>query len=79
MYGNPTATNRGANGTYQIRVLIPKAAASYVIGKSGAEIKRMSELSGSKIQLGEESDPFNTKERTVTFNSQTVRGSVLVI
>lgn len=54
------------NGTYTIRVLIPKIASAAIIGKGGSVIKRMSEQSGCRYQLGEENDPFNTNERVVT-------------
>ena len=54
------------SGTYTIRVLIPKIASAAVIGKGGVVIKRMSEQSGCRFQLGEENDPFNTNERIVT-------------
>ena len=79
MYGNPlVAANRGPQGTYQIKILIPKTASASIIGRSGVVIRRMAEVSNCKIQLGNENDPFNTKERIVTLNSAAVPNLVLV-
>ena len=78
MYGNPIASNRGAQGTYQIRILIPKKSSSFIIGKGGVGIKRIMNTTESNVQLGEDSDPYNTQERTVTINSSTVKNCVLV-
>lgn len=41
-------------------------------------IKRMSEVSGARYQLGDEMDPYNTKERIVTITSLTVHNLVMV-
>ncbi len=71
--------NRGPQGTYQIKVLIPKVASAAIIGKGGSVIKRMSEVSGARYQLGDEMDPYNTKERIVTITSLTVHNLVMVI
>lgn len=79
MYGNPIApANRGPQGSFLIRVLIPKIASAAIIGKGGSVIKHMAELSGCKFQLGDESDPFNTKERIVTITGPTVPSIVTV-
>eukprot|EP01031_Cornospumella_fuschlensis_P033418 gene33418-40426_t len=78
MYGNPIPpANRGANGTFQIKVLIPRTASAAIIGKGGAVIKQMAEHSNCKFQLGDENDPFNTKERVVIINSTAVPNLVL--
>lgn len=75
--GNPIPQpNRGPQGTYQIKVLIPKMASASIIGKGGAVIKRMTEVSGARYQLGDEADPFNTKERVVTISSLSVNNLV---
>lgn len=66
------------SGTYTIRVLIPKIASAAVIGKGGVVIKRMSEQSGCRFQLGEENDPFNTNERIVTITGTTSASVVTV-
>lgn len=50
----------------QIKVLIPKPSSSTVIGKHGAVIRRLSELSGCRFTLGDESDPYGTRERIVS-------------
>ena len=78
MYGQPLPSNRGPMGTIQIRVLIPKVASGVLIGRQGSVIKQMSEMSNCKIQLGEETDPFDTKERIVIINSAAVPSVVLV-
>lgn len=76
---NPASQpNRGPQGTYQIKVLIPKVASAAIIGKGGSVIKRMSEVSGARYQLGDEMDPYNTKERIVTITSLTVHNLVMV-
>jgi hypothetical protein len=78
-YGNPLpAVNRGPQGTFQIRVLIPKNASAAIIGRKGSVIQRMGEVSSCKFQLGEENDPFNTRERILIINSMTVEHLVLV-
>lgn len=64
-FGKPQPALR-PNGSYTIRVLIPKIASAAIIGKGGSVIKRMSEQSGCRYQLGEENDPFTTNERIVT-------------
>lgn len=64
-FGKPQPVPR-PNGSYTIRVLIPKIASAAVIGKGGSVMKRMSEQSGCRYQLGEENDPYNTNERIVT-------------
>ena len=52
-----------------MRVLIPNAAAGVMIGRAGAVIKRLSEVTSCKMQLGDMTDPFNTKERIMIINS----------
>lgn len=86
--GNDKKSNNGskedspnaqrAQSTYQIKVLIPKNASAAIIGKGGSTIKRMSEFSGARYQLGDESDPFNTKERVVTITSLSIANLVKV-
>jgi len=78
MYGNPLTTNRGPQGLLQIRILIPKIASGVLIGRQGSIIKQMSDLSSCKIQLGDEADPFETRERIVVINSSSVANVVLV-
>ena len=78
MYGQPVAGNRGPMGSIQIRVLIPKIASGVLIGKQGSVIKQMSDLSNCKIQLGDEADPYDTKERIVIINTDSVQHAVLV-
>lgn len=73
-YGNPagsTHNNRGANGSFVVRVLVPKHSSASIIGKGGSVIKRMTELSGCRFQLGEEADPYNSNERIVTVTGPT--------
>ena len=79
-YGNPTApANRGGSqGLYQIRILIPRIASAAIIGRKGAVIQRMGEVSNCKFQLGDENDPYNTKERILVINSSTVANLVTV-
>lgn len=73
MYGSPTpSVNRSLNGSFQIKVLIPKNAAASIIGKGGAVIKHMTEVSGCKFQLGDENDPYNTRERLVVLTASAV-------
>ncbi len=59
-------------------MLIPKVASAAVIGKSGSVIKRMSEQSSCRYQLGEENDPFNTNERIVTITGSASQNVVMV-
>lgn len=56
-------------GSFQMKVLIPKVASAAIIGKSGCVIKKMTDISGARFQLGDEYDPYNTKERIVVINS----------
>lgn len=84
MYGNPLLPpNRGPMGTFQIKVLIPRMASAAIIGRSGSVIKKMSDISGAKYQLGDDYDPYGTKERTVTINaadsSSVVSGSLALM
>lgn len=67
----PESTN------FTMRVLIPRIASGLLIGKQGAVIKQMSQVSSCKIQLAEEADPFDTKERIITINSAAVHSLVL--
>lgn len=79
MYGNPVpSVNRGSQGTFLIRVLIPKGAAAAIIGRKGAVIQRMGEMSSCRLQMGDESDPYNTRERILMINSTSVQNLVLV-
>lgn len=59
-------------------MLIPKVASAAVIGKSGSVIKRMSEQSSCRYQLGEENDPYNTNERIVTITGSASQNVVMV-
>ncbi len=79
MYGNPIPPgNRTANGSFQMKVVIPKIASASIIGKGGCVIKHMSEVSGCKYQLAEESDPYNTRERIVTITAMAVPNLISV-
>lgn len=65
-------TEGGAGqGTYTVRVLIPSPAAGVMIGRQGSVIKQLSESTGCKMQLGENSDPFGTKERIMIIIGRT--------
>lgn len=78
-YGNPVPpVNRGPQGAYQVRVLIPKIASAAIIGRKGAVIQRMGEQSNCKFQLGEENDPYGTRERILSISSPVVENLVLV-
>ena len=78
-YGQPIPMpGRNALGQYQIQVLIPKTASASLIGKGGATVKRMTEITSCKYQFGDESDPFGTKERIVTIFCASVPNLVLV-
>lgn len=63
---------RSQNQNHQIRLLIPRIASGTLIGKGGSVIKQMSEKTGCKMQLGEETDPFMTRERIFIINSTAV-------
>jgi hypothetical protein len=63
------AANRGPDGSFQIRLLIPRPSAGVLIGKGGAIIKRMIEQSHCRMQMGEEADPYNTNERIFILNA----------
>jgi hypothetical protein len=60
-----------------MKLLIPKAASGYMIGKSGSVIKAMTEVSACKLQLVDE-DASMTHERVMIINSLTAPGLVLV-
>lgn len=78
MYGMPIPpANRTRNGSFQIKVLIPKNASACVIGRQGSVIKQLSETSNCKFQLGDDSDPYDTRERVVAISSTTVDNLVL--
>ena len=66
------ACNRGSDGSYQVRLLIPRGASGVLIGKGGAIIKQMTDHSHCKMQLGDEKDPYNTNERIFIINSSSV-------
>jgi hypothetical protein len=55
---------------YVFKLLIPMSAAGIIIGKSGAVIKEMSELSSCKMLLADAQDVYNTKERIMTISSE---------
>ena len=78
MMGNPIpAPNRTVTGSYLIRVLVNKMASGHLIGKGGSVIKHMAEISGCRLTLGDDSDTYNTGERTVVLNSHDVKSLVL--
>lgn len=77
-FGNPLGMTRASTGPLHIRILIPKAASGVLIGRQGTVIKHMSEISNCKIQLGDESDPFETKERMVLVTGPTIGNVVQV-
>ena len=74
----PQASNRGPDGSFQVRLLIPRIASGVMIGKGGVIIKAMIERSQCKIQLGEEADPFNTNERPLVFNASSIQALIAV-
>lgn len=49
-----------------IRILIPHAASGVVIGRGGSNIKEISNLTDTRLQLSDASDPFQTFERIVS-------------
>lgn len=63
--------------TFTMRVLIPRGASGLMIGKQGSVIKQMSSLSSCKIQLGEEIDTYDTRERIVCVTGNTISALVL--
>jgi hypothetical protein len=63
------AANRGPDGSFQIRLLIPRASAGVLIGKGGAIIKQMIDQSHCRMQMGEEADPYSTNERILILNA----------
>jgi hypothetical protein len=65
-------------GNYQVRVLIPKIASAAIIGRKGCVIQRMGEISNCKLQLGEDNDPYNTRERILVINSTVIESLVVV-
>lgn len=70
MYGNPIPPpNRGPLGTFQIKVLVPRIASAALIGKGGCIMRKMSDISGAKYQMGDDYDPYGTKERIVVINA----------
>lgn len=73
--GDPNAPPESTSFT--MRVLIPRIASGLLIGKQGAVIKQMSTISGCKIQLAEEADPYDTKERIITVTSSSIPAVVL--
>lgn len=80
-YGNLIPNNNPSRvqGGFQIKLLIPIGASGNLIGKGGNVVKQISESSNCKIQLGDEADPCNTKERILFVNSATVPSLVLVM
>lgn len=73
----PVPANRGPTGTVMLKCLVPKLASGTLIGKGGSVVKAMAESSGCRINLAEENDPFNTRERIVIVNGPTVPEVVL--
>ena len=55
---------------YMVRVLVPSLACGMIIGRAGANIKSMSEQTGTKIQLAQKDEMASiaTNERIVTVN-----------
>jgi hypothetical protein len=49
-----------------------------MIGKGGSVIKRISEMTACRIQLGDEADPYGTNERIVSISSGSVPSLVQV-
>ena len=61
-----------------MKLLIPKAASGYMLGKSGSAIKTMTEVSACKLQLGTDEDTAMTNERVMIINSRTAPALVVV-
>jgi hypothetical protein len=76
-FGNPVPP-KTPPGNYQVRVLIPKIASAAIIGRKGCVIQRMGEVSNCKLQLGEDNDPYNTRERILVINSTAIESLVVV-
>lgn len=76
VFGNPLPSpgnqHSGGSGTNNmvVKLLIPTGASGIVIGKHGAAIKNMSDVSGCHMQLGDSKDPFNTNERVLTITGK---------
>lgn len=60
-----------AMASFEFRCLIPIAAAGTIIGRAGSHIKEMGDLSSCKLKLGENADPYNTKERVLIARGST--------
>ena len=60
-----------------MKLLIPKAASGYMIGKSGSTIKAITEVTACKLQLVDE-DASMTHERVMIINSRTAPALVVV-
>jgi len=56
----------GGPGEIKLRVLMPRAAVGGIIGKGGAAIKQLTELSNAKISIGEPNGSGPSAEQTVS-------------
>ena len=82
MFGNLSVQvppNRTPEGSYLVRLVVPRPAAGVLIGKGGAVIKQISEATSCKLQLGDEKDPYGTNERLFNVSSSTVQHLVEVL
>ena len=50
---------------FVVRILIPQGASGVIIGRAGANIKEISTLTDTRLQLSDSSDPYGTNERIV--------------
>ena len=53
----------------QMQCLIPCSAAGTVIGRAGSVIQKLSEQTNCRMQMSDNVDVFNTKERVMTFTA----------
>jgi len=57
---------------FRLRCLIPFSAAGVVIGKGGDHIRQIRQLYNCRMRVGENSDPYNTRERLITLQAEAI-------
>jgi len=63
----------------EFRCLIPAAASGAVIGRAGAIVKQIGEATKCRLKLGDYHDPYDTKERLLSVNGQSIASIVSAV
>lgn len=69
----------GRSPTFMLKFVVPKSAVSAVIGKGGAQIKQLQEVTGAKIQASNREEGLNERIISISGSSEALQRAALAV